>query len=260
MSKSIVRMSIDDAHHFSEAQRATIIASYPAHELQARVSGMPALGSGRVFPIVEADIVCEPVSPLPPTWRRIVGIDFGWDHPFAAVELAHDTEADIVYVTKTYKQREATPILHAAAIKPWGADLNGKQWIPVAWPHDGLAVKVSDSQSAPQLRHLYEKQGLNMLSEHATHEEGGYGLEAGIMEMLDRMKTGRWKVFRQCEDWLAEFRYYHRKEGVIVKERDDVLSASRVGLMMIRYAEAPPRPRSRYDFGSNGVRRTGWAA
>jgi hypothetical protein len=34
-----------------------------------------------------------------------------------------------------------------------------------------------------------------MLAEHATHEDGGNGVEAGVMEMLDRMQTGRLKVF-----------------------------------------------------------------
>ena len=29
-----------------------------------------------------------------------------------------------------------------------------------------------------------------MLGEHATHPEGGYGIEAGITEMLTLMQTG----------------------------------------------------------------------
>jgi Terminase RNaseH-like domain len=57
-------------------------------------------------------------------------MDFGWEHPFAAVELAWDRDADVVYVTKAYRVREATPIIHAAALKPWGK-LN---W---AWPKHG---------------------------------------------------------------------------------------------------------------------------
>ena len=252
-SISITRMTIDDAGHYSAQRKAEIIASYPEHERAARVSGMPALGSGRVFPIAEEEIVCEAFK-IPTFWRQIIGIDFGYDHPFAAVNLAHDTESDVVYVVKTYRQRETTPVIHAAAIKPWG------EWIPVAWPHDGMAHKVSDAQSAPQLRHLYEAQGLKMLSNHATHEDGGYGLEAGIMEMLDRMRTGRWKVFKHLEDWLSEFRYYHRKEGLVVKERDDLLSASRIGMMMLREADTPPRTRSRYDLSVFGTRRSGWAA
>jgi hypothetical protein len=60
--------------------------------------------------------------------------------------------------------------------------------------------------------------------------------------MLDRMLTGRWKVFSTCKEWLEERRLYHRKDGKIVKERDDVLSASRYALMMLRFAETKPNP------------------
>jgi len=61
-----------------------------------------------------------------------------------------------------------------------------------------------------------------------------------VMEMLDRMQTGRWKVFSTCGGWLGEFRLYHRLEGLIVKERDDRISASRYGLMMRRFAKTKP--------------------
>ena len=59
------------------------------------------------------------------------------------------------------------------------------------------------------------------------------------MAMLDRMKTGRLKVFAHLADWFEEFRLYHRKDGLIVKERDDLISATRVGLMMLRQASSP---------------------
>ena len=79
-----------------------------------------------------------------------------------------------------------------------------------------------------------------MLSERATYPDGGSGVEAGVMDMLDRMKTGRWKVFSTCGGWLGEFRLYHRKDGLIVKTRDDRISASRYGLMMLRHAATKP--------------------
>lgn len=85
----------------------------------------------------------------------------------------------------------------------------------------------------------YRAQGLKMLRAHATHGDGGFGLEAGIMAMLDRMKTGRLKVFAHLAEWFEEFRLYHRKDGLIVKERDDLISATRVGLMMLRQASSP---------------------
>ena len=58
--------------------------------------------------------------------------------------------------------------------------------------------------------------------------------------MLDRMQTGRWRVFSTCTNWLEERRLYHRKDGKIVKERDDTISASRYAMMMKRFAIARP--------------------
>jgi hypothetical protein len=221
----VIVATIDDAEHFSEEMRAKIIASYPAHEREARTKGVPTLGSGLIFPVIEEDIVIDPIS-IPAHWVQIGGIDFGWDHPTAAVALAWDRDADIVYVTKEYRKSQATPVIHAAAIKPWGN-------FPWAWPHDGLQ---HDKGSGDQLAELYRAQGLDMLDERATFEDGTNGVEAGIMAMLDRMQTGRWKVFSTCGLWMEERRLYHRKDGKIVKERDDVISASRYAFMMLRHA------------------------
>lgn len=230
MSRAVVRMTIEDAEHYTEEEREAIIASYPPHEREARVKGIPSMGSGRVFPIPEEQIVIDPIT-IPPHWPVITGIDFGWDHPTAAVKLAWDRDADCLYVVNEYAQREATPVVHAAAVNAWG------KWIPVSWPHDGLQ---HDKQSGEQLAESYRKNGVNMLPERATFDDGTHGLEAGVMEMLDRMQTGRWKVFRNCGKWLGEFRLYHREEGLIVKERDDVICASRYAMMMRRYAKTKP--------------------
>lgn len=226
----VTTMTIDDAEHYTPEERAKIIASYPAHEREARTKGIPSMGSGLIFPVLEEDILIDPIT-IPPIWPQINGLDFGYDHPFAAVNLAWDRDADVVYVCKNYRKREATPIIHAAAIKPWG------DWIPCSWPHDGFQ---HDKGSGEQLAAQYGAQGLNMLPENAQWEEGGNGVEAGIAEMLDRMLTGRWKVFNTCTEWLEERRLYHRKDGKIVKERDDVISASRYALMMLRFAETKP--------------------
>jgi phage terminase large subunit-like protein len=225
--RNVTSMTIDDAEHYTPEERAKIIASYPAHEREARAKGIPTLGSGLIFPVLEDEIIVAPFD-IPKHWVQINGIDFGYDHPFAAANLAWDRDADIVYVCKDYRSRQTTPIIHAAAIKPWGS------WIPCSWPHDGFQ---HDKGSGEQLAGQYEAQGLNMLPENAEWEEGGIGVEAGIAEMLDRMLTGRWKVFSTCTAWLEERRLYHRKDGKIVKERDDVISASRYALMMLRFAE-----------------------
>lgn len=225
--RAVIRATIDDAvpYVYSREDADAIIAGYPAHEREARAKGIPTLGSGRIFPISEEEITVEAFQ-IPAHWPYICGIDFGWDHPTAAAKLAWDRDNDCLYVVNAYKRKEATPLIHAGALKPWGK-------FPWSWPHDGLQ---HDKGSGEQLAEQYRGHGLNLLHERATFEDGSNGVEAGIAEMLDRMQTGRWKVFKHLEAWLEEFRLYHRKDGKIVKEYDDVICASRYSMMMKRFA------------------------
>jgi Terminase RNaseH-like domain len=75
-----------------------------------------------------------------------------------------------------------------------------------------------------------------MLYEHAQFEDGSVSVEAGLMEMLTRMETGRFKVFKHLNDWWEEFRLYHRKDGKVFKEGDDLMSATRYAIMSLRHA------------------------
>jgi phage terminase large subunit-like protein len=220
------QMGIDDAAHFTAEQRAAIIASYKPFERDARTKGIPQLGSGRVFPIDDDEIRVESFA-IPAHWPQIGGIDFGWDHPSAGVRVAWDRDADTLYITATHRIREQTPVLFAASVKAWGG------WLPWAWPHDGLQ---HDKGSGLQLATQYREQGLNLLPCRATFEDGTNGVEAGVMEMLDRMQTGRLKVFSHLADWFEEFNLYHRKDGLIVKVGDDLMAATRYAMMMRRFA------------------------
>ena len=87
MSRHVTQMTIYDAEHYTDEDREAIIASYLPHERDARAKGIPVLGSGKVFPIEEEKIACDPIA-IPPHWMHIGGMDFGWDHPFGAVKLA----------------------------------------------------------------------------------------------------------------------------------------------------------------------------
>lgn len=252
----MVNMTIHDVDHYTPERKAQIIASYPAHEREARTLGVPSMGSGKVFPIEESSITVDPF-PLPAHWPRIIGLDFGWDHPAGAAWIAWDRDSDTVYIYNEFQIRETTPIMQAPLLAAKG------KWIPVAWPHDGLQ---HDKGSGEQLAAQYRNAGVNMLPERATHPpaegqkegEGGNGLEAGVSDMLERMQTGRWKVFTTCTKWLEEFRMYHRKDGVIVKLQDDVISASRYGTMMLRHAITEPRRSTLVAGGNYSGRRAGY--
>jgi phage terminase large subunit-like protein len=256
--RAIIPMTLEDCSypdregHYSKEQIAQIITSYPLHEREARAKGVPMLGSGRIFPVAES-IISEEAFEVPSHWPVICGIDFGWDHPTAAVKLAWDRDDDVLYVTRAYRQSEAIPSLHCMTLRKWGT------WMPWAWPADGLQTEKT---SGDHLADLYRKEGLRMLREpaHFSPETMAANaktrinsVEAGVTEMLDRMQTGRLKVFRHLEDWFEEFRHYHRKDGKIVKDNDDLLAATRYAMMMRRFSKTPnlrvdlPKKTRRYD-------------
>lgn len=235
--RHITNMTIHDVEHYDEETKKRIIAAYPAHEREARAMGIPMLGSGRIFPVAEEVLREDPIDVIPANWKQIIGLDFGWDHPTAAVRLVWDEQNDVIHVVSAYRQSEAAPLIHAAAIRPWG------EWIPVAWPHDAM----QHDKRGDQFFKIYADLGLSMVSEHAQFaDKRGNSVEAGLMEILQRMQTGRWKVDRTLSQWWEEFRMYHRKDGQVVKERDDLMAATRYAYMMLRYAIpaefAPKRP------------------
>ena len=98
---------------------------------------------------------------------QIGGLDLGWEHPTASVQLAWDKDADCLYVTHAYRRRAATPVEHAAALREWG------EWLPFAWPHDGLQHSPG---SGEQLADQYRRQSLYLLYDHATFEDGTTGV------------------------------------------------------------------------------------
>lgn len=225
----VVQMTIEDVGHYSDEQKARIIASYDDATRDARTKGIPVLGSGRVFNISEDRIRIDPIF-VPDHWARVGGMDFGWDHPFAAVEMAWDRDQDVLYVLREFRETKQTPAMHTTVLRQWGKGL------PWMWPHDGHA---HDKGSGLQLAKQYKANGLHMHPMHVTFEDGSLGVEAGIMDMLTRMNEGRWKVFSCCPMWLNEFSLYHRKDGLIVKLNDDLISASRYAMMGRRFAKVP---------------------
>lgn len=223
--RAFINMTIDDALHFSDEERIRIVAAYPAHEREARAKGIPMLGSGAIFQVSDESITEDSIAVVPEHWAKGIGLDFGIDHPFAGVLMAWDRDADCIHIIKCVKMKDARAVDHSVAMKPWGA-------VRAFWPHDG---STRDKGSGETLASIYKSHGVKMYQTHASFPDGSISTEAGIMEMQERMTTGRFKVGRDLVDWFVEKRMYHRKDGMIVKQNDDLLSATRVGMMMKRY-------------------------
>ncbi len=244
----------DAVHLANEERRAALIATFPEHQRRARIDGLPMLGSGAVFEDVELDSLLDPLRLVGERivhsklgelktehWAKLWAIDFGISHPFAAVLLAWDKDYDVVTVLAELKIKGSVPAIHASRMKAIAAN------IPVAWPHDGTQ---RDKGSGEELASIYKREGLLMLPDHATFPTGGYSTEAGVMEMLTRMRSNRFKVAAGCIEWQEEFQGYHRKDGLIVKTNDDLLSATRIGIMQLRSARISPLGSTRRGIGN----------
>ncbi len=220
----------DEAPHLSGDVKDQFFSSIPEHEREARTKGVPMMGEGAIYPISDDAISCEPFA-IPDHYRRIAGIDFGVDHPTAGCWLAHDPDTDIVYVYDCYRQRRQPLAVHAMAFNDRG------DWIPVAWPHDGM--NKDRSGSGQSLSDMYKKCRVHMLHQSARYDNdkgGAQAREPVIQQCYERMVSGRLKVFKHLNNWFEEKRMYHRKDNKVVDVKDDILSAMHYGMMMLRHA------------------------
>jgi hypothetical protein len=217
------------APHLTPEAIAEMSASYPPHELEARKNGTPTLGAGKIYEIPEETFVMDPF-PIPDHWYQSYGLDVGWNRT-AAIWVAEDRDADVAYFHSEHYAAEELPAIHAAAIKGRGA------WIPgVIDP----AARGRSQIDGEKLIELYQAAGLDL-------EAADNSVEAGIYEIRQRLLGGRLKVFRNCANWLAEYKLYRRDEkGKVVKKKDHAQDAGRYAIMsgLERGKQAAPRRHS----------------
>ena len=247
-SQFFMKKGWDDAPHMTQEKRERLLQQYPAHQRDMRTKGEPMLGYGRIYDMDDELVVCDPIE-IPDYWLLINGVDFGWDHPQAHVQLAIDPDNDVIYVTHGWKAAQQS------ANNAWGAVKDWAEGVPTAWPLDALQTEKAREDATQQKTH-YVKAGFKMLAQHAQWPEipdgkggsksGGVSVEQGLYEIRDRAMKGKFRVFRGLVDVMDEWRQYHRAPKkventvvtVIVKVRDDLLDAIRYAYMMRRFAVA----------------------
>lgn len=237
------RATWDDAPHLTEATKESLLGQFPPWQRDMRTKGLPLMGSGLIYDMDDKDMKIQPIE-CPEHWWIIDGMDFGFDHPQAHIQLWWDKDADIFYLAHAWKKSRALPTAAWSAVKAWATN------IPTAWPMDGLQTEKG---SGKQQKSYYAEEGFRMLHDHSTWEAGGVGVEAGLVELYRLMADGRFKVFSHLTEFFEEKLNYHRKEdGKIAKVDDDILDAVRYAYMMRRFAvqkcNAKPRKKKKLKF------------
>lgn len=237
-SRYLVRASWDNTPHLTPEKVAALMLTIPPHQRDARMKGIPSLGSGAIYPVPESTILVAPFE-IPKHWPRWYGFDVGRNT--AVCWFAKDPESMTVYMVSEFFQVEGTPSQHADAIK-----LRGK-WQRGAIDTSARGRSATDGENLFQ---MYIDLGLHI-------QNADKAVEAGIYEVYEMLVQGRFKVFDTCRQWIEEFRMYRRDEkGKIVKTKDHLMDACRYGIHTadrVMWTEAKaelelnPRP---YDYYS----------
>jgi len=214
MSRSVVMATWSDVPHLSKKERDELWASIPPYQRDARSKGIPQLGAGAIYPVPESEIVVDDFK-IPEFWPCVYGMDVGWQKT-AAVWAAKDQQTDTVYLWSEYYRGSAEPVVHAAGIRARG------DWIPGVIDS---AARGRGQADGLKIFDMYRDLGLMLYNADKS-------VESGLYKVWERMSTGRLKVFRSLQNWLAEYRIYRRDEdGKVVKEFDHLMDSTRYLIM-----------------------------
>ncbi len=214
----------DECPHLTEQIQKEMLETIPEWQREMRRTGMPLMGTGLIYPFTRERLECEPFE-IPLYFKRIKAIDLGFAHDTAIAWIAYNADTDVMYLVRTYAKNATLPSEHTAVLRGMWRDC------PTVFPHDGDSVEKG---SGDTVRLKYREAGLENTRVFKNPDNTRY-VEPGIIELYDRMSSGRLFVFeRDNEPFWSEMRRYHRNEkGQIVKQDDDVMDAVRYAAMSV---------------------------
>ncbi len=211
--KYYIQATWDDNPYLAQETKDRLRATLKPHELEAREKGIPTVGTGLVYQVPEKDFVVpmDEIFEIPNHWAKVYGMDVGFFAPTAVVFLAIDRDQDIIYVYGEYSASGLTASQHASYLLPMGCN-----WMTgVCDP----AVNQGSQRDGVRLLDEYRQVGMNIVL-------GKYAKELAVDKVLERIRTGRFKVFSSCRKFLDEWRMYCRdEEGKIKKGNDHLMNA-----------------------------------
>jgi phage terminase large subunit-like protein len=213
-SKHLTIQTVDDVPHISEQKKKEMYENYHPHVREARLRGIPSLGSGAIYPIPRSEWVINDCE-VPKHWKKMFGFDVGYNWT-AACWFAINPDDGVAWLYSEHKMSETEPLGHAEVIRTRG------MWIPGAIDS---AANGRGQDGGEALINQYLALGLNV-------QNAIKSVEAGIYAVWSGLKSGHIKVFASCQKTIQELENYRRDEkGKIVKENDHLCDALRYAIM-----------------------------
>jgi phage terminase large subunit-like protein len=240
--RQIIRGSIEDAGHLSEAQRTEIRERFK-HDLmeyRVRVLGEDWSGGGLVLTCPRDKVTFNfDYRAIPPSVQFILGLDPNKQgmsessHPCAAVQCVYIPETEEFWVLTEYREKQVLPETVARAI------LNFEYGhAPCAWG----AAENSGAGVDGSYADMYRKLGVNMIGGHGSQSHATpVGLDIGYAMMDAAAIAGKLKIASTCRKLLEEWSTLERDEATNrpVAIMDDLLSATRYAFLCARKYSRP---------------------
>ena len=238
MSKAVFFVNWEQSPHLTQEAKESMLLSIPPWQRRSRTEGIPQLGTGTIYNVPVEEFVIENVQ-LQPYWPRCFSLDVGWKIN-AVVFGAIDKDSGTLFIYDEIYKSHSEPTVIASAIKARG------NWIP------GTVDPASRGRSQKDgttLLGIYRDLGLDL-------RPANNAVESGILKVWEMLSQGQIKVFKRCQNLLAEYHLYRRdKNGRVVKANDHALDALRYMVMsgMDRAALEPSKRsggRNWYDWNA----------
>jgi phage terminase large subunit-like protein len=213
-SRFVVAATWDDVPHITESAKRIQLEGMPEYLRDAKSKGIPALGSGAVYPVNLDTVFVDPFK-IPRHWKRVFGMDFGFEDPTAVVWAATNPDDDITYIYSEHYLSKQVAAIHAGAIKV--RDKQAEFRIPgVADPSGG----GRNSGDGKLVRDTYNNE-LDIKFIAANNS-----ITPGISNVLSKLVDGSLKIFNTCVNTKGEMKKYRYEKGKL-KGSDHAMDALR---------------------------------
>ena len=222
---------------FSQEERDQLSRDFMPWERECRMKGIPLVGKGVVFPLLEWPTYKSTDIDLKnnPKMERLISFDLGIKNdPTVISFLFRDPVEEIIYLHRQIKVAQGeTPDEYVHYLM----DRESKN-VPIALPHDATqAGRYTLTEQS--VREVFEDNyGLNCIAGAILNPVNDQGKVTnhksyGINIMRLGMERGTFKVNEACVDFLDEARNYAIDEAGRFSDPDDHIDSARIGILAL---------------------------
>lgn len=210
----VVAATWDDVPHITPTAKKIQLDGMPEYLKDAKSKGIPALGSGAVYPVDIERVFVDPFR-IPRHWKKVFAMDFGWEDPTAILWGAVNPDDGVTYIYSEHYMSKQVAAVHAGAIKQ--RDKQAEYRIPGVCDPSGGGRNSGDGKL---VRDTYTNE-LDIKLVAANNS-----ITPGISKVLSMLIEGRLKIFNTCVNTKGEMKKYRYEKGKL-KGQDHAMDALR---------------------------------